>query len=74
MKGEPAFDALTHNLAYDKTALGANDYKEYTLENEIRSDIFFFGNPTMALIDVYQLCLDNAAVLKHEDGTYHFTA
>ena len=28
----------------------------------------------MALIDVYQLCLDNAAVLKHEDGTYHFTA
>lgn len=74
MEGKPAFDALTHNLAYDKTALGANDYKDYTLTNEISSDIFFFGNPTMALIDVYQLCLDNAAVLKHEDGTYHFTA
>ncbi len=74
MEGKPAFDALTHNLAYDKTALGANDYKDYTLTNEISSDIFFFGNPTMALIDVYQLCLDNADVLKHEDGTYHFTA
>ena len=74
MESKPAFDDLIHNLAYDKTALGTKEYKEYTLTNEISSDIFFFGNPTMALIDVYQLCLDNASVLKHEDGTYHFTA
>ena len=62
-----------HNLSYDKTAMGEKDYVEYTLTNEISSEFFFFGNPTMALIDVYTLCKDNADVLLHEDDTYHFT-
>lgn len=70
----PAFNELEHNLAYDKTALGSAEGLSYTLHNAIASDIFFFGNPTMSLIDVYTLCTDNASVLKHEEGTYHFTA
>ncbi len=67
---------MTHNLAYDQYATGfsASEGMTYTLTNASESNIFFFGNPTMALIDVYSLCLDNADVLKHEDGTYHFTA
>ena len=72
----PAFAELEHNLAYDKTALtdagGAGI--TYTLRNETESEFFFFGNPTMALVDVYQLCLDNADVLEHTGGTYKFTA
>lgn len=67
---------LTKNLAYDKTALtdagGAGI--TYTLRNATESEFFFFGNPTMALVDVYQLCLDNADVLEHTGGTYKFTA
>lgn len=72
----PAFNALVHNLAYDSTALltAGGEGITYTLTNEIASEIFFFGNPTMSLIDVYTLCKDNAAVLQHEDGTHHFTA
>ena len=62
------------NLAYDKTTLGASDGITYTLHNATESEIFFFGNPTMALIDVYQLCLDNAGVLLHDGTTHHFTA
>ena len=65
---------MTRNLAYDKTALGDADGISYTLHNETPSEIFFFGNPTMSLIDVYKLCVDNESVLKHEGGTYHFTA
>lgn len=72
----PAFAALEHNLAYDSTTLkkSGGEGIAYTLTNEIASEIFFFGNPTMSLIDVYTLCKDNAGVLQHEDGTYHFTA
>lgn len=72
----PAFAALEHNLAYDSTTLKkfGGEGIAYTLTNEIASEIFFFGNPTMSLIDVYTLCKDNAGVLQHEDGTYHFTA
>jgi len=70
----PAYTALYHNLAYDKHTLGESDGIEYTLSNETASTIFFFGNPTMSLIDVYVLCKDNAEVLQHEAGTYHFTA
>lgn len=67
---------MNHNLAYDQYAaeFDANDGKTYTLHNETASDIFFFGNPTMSLVDVYKLCVDNAGVLKHEGGTYQFTA
>lgn len=61
------------NLAYDKTTLDDKDGITYTLHNATDSKIFFFGNPTMALIDVYQLCLDNEGVLDHE-GTHKFTA
>lgn len=75
-KPRPAFNTLVHNLAYDSTALlkDGGEGITYTLKNEIASEIFFFGNPTMSLIDVYTLCKDNAAVLQHEDGTHHFTA
>lgn len=63
-----------HNLSYDKTTMDGKGYIEYTLTNEIESEFFFFGNPTMALIDVYKLCKHNEGVLKHEGDTYHFTA
>ena len=68
--------ATEHNLAYDKYdhdtigTLGIN----YTLKNATPADLFFFGNPTMALVDVYKLCEDNADVLKHGVNTYYFTA
>ena len=67
---------LNRNLAYDQYADGFSleNGLSYTLTNATSSDIFFFGNPTMSLVDVYKLCVDNADVLKHEGGTYHFTA
>jgi len=64
------------NLAYDKyghPSIGT-DGISYTLSNASPSDLFFFGNPTMALVDVYKLCSANEAVLKHPDGKYYFTA
>ncbi len=69
-------DKLNRNLAYDQYADGFSleNGLSYTLTNATPSDIFFFGNPTMSLVDVYKLCVDNADVLKHEGGTYHFTA
>ena len=70
----PAYASLEHNLAYDKFTLGEADGITYTIHNETPSEIFFFGNPTMSLVDVYTLCKDNASVLQHEEGTYHFTA
>lgn len=67
---------LTRNLAYDQYADGfsTEDGLTYTLTNASESEIFFFGNPTMSLVDVYRLCVANANVLKHEEGTYSFTA
>ena len=65
---------MNQNLAYDKYTLGVADGINYTLSNATASEIFFFGNPTMSLVDVYKLCVDNAGVLKHEEGNYHFTA
>ena len=68
---------LTHNLAYDKYATGFSSENglSYTLTNEVESNIFFFGNPTMSLIDVYQLCLDNADELQLDGaGKHQFTA
>ncbi|MBR6304570.1 MAG: hypothetical protein IKR37_02955, partial [Paludibacteraceae bacterium] len=56
------------NLAFDKETLGAADGITYTLQNASASEIFFFGNPTMALIDVYQLCKDNKDVLSYTEG------
>ena len=70
------YEHLSQNLAYDKSKLvgtGDDIGVDYTLTNLISSDLFFFGNPTMSLIDVYTLCEDNSGVLKHEEGTYHFT-
>ena len=65
-----------HNLAYDKYAATFNESTgiSYPLKNLTAAEIFFFGNPTMALVDVYKLCVDNADKLKHEVSTYHFTA
>ena len=67
---------LTRNLAYDQYAAGfsTEDGLTYTLTNASESEIFFFGNPTMSLVDVYRLCVANADVLKHDAGTYSFTA
>ena len=67
---------LTKNLAYDKTTLtnAGGDGITYTLHNATESQIFFFGNPTMALVDVYQLCVDNAGVLEHDGSEHNFTA
>lgn len=70
------YEHLSHNLAYDKSKLvgtGDDIGVDYTLTNLISSDLFFFGNPTMSLIDVYTLCVDNADKLKYEDGKYYFT-
>ena len=65
-----------HNLAYDKYAATFNESTgiSYPLKNLTAAEIFFFGNPTMALVDVYKLCVDNADKLKYEGSTYHFTA
>ena len=65
-----------HNLAYDKYAPSFNESTgiSYTLSNATESDLFFFGNPTMALVDVWELCMDNKDVLKYEGGKYFFTA
>ena len=65
----PAFAEIRHNLAFDKDALNGNTYVDYTLTNETPAKLFFFGNATMELIDVYQLCLDNADKLENEGGT-----
>ena len=68
----PSFNDLSKNLSYDKdevTVTAGVASKTYTLTNETAAQLFFFGNPTMALIDVYQLCLDNASKL---EGTTSF--
>jgi hypothetical protein len=72
----PAYAELEHNLAYDKFSLDGSDGIEYTLHNATASNIFFFGNPTMALIDVYKLCEDNAdkLVAGKVSDSYLFTA
>ena len=64
---------ITHNLAYDKTKKGNNAGITYTLTNTHDSKVFFFGNPTMSLIDVYKLCQDNSTKIE-TDGGYKFTA
>lgn len=67
---------MNRNLAYDKYAPSFSETEglTYTLTNATESEIFFFGNPTMSLIDVYRLCVANEGVLKHEAGSYNFTA
>lgn len=69
-------DAITANLAYDKATLGESDGVTYTLTNALESNVFFFGNPTMSLIDVYRLCEDNKDLLEYTEGatnSYSFT-
>ena len=75
---ETAFEDLEHNLAYDKTALKAatdagKEGIEYTITNQSAGDVFFFGNPTMSLIDVYYFCQDNSAVILSDGEGYKFT-
>ncbi|GEM_PF-6181436 len=67
------FNALSNNLAYNKTDLtqpaGSSQVGvSYEVTNAYASTSFFFGNPTMALIDVYQLYLDNASKLAASAG------
>ena len=61
MTGKHSLAALEHNLSFDKTLMGDNDYVAYPISNSVSSDLFFFGNPSLALIDVYTLCEDNCA-------------
>ncbi len=70
-----AFASISHNLAYDKTSLDGGEGITYRLTNEQASKVFFFGNPTMALVDVYKLCEDNIDNLEHTTGErqYKFT-
>lgn len=68
----PAFNELHHNLDFDKTDLDGKNYKDYRLTNQTPAKLFWFGNPTMELIDVYQLCLDNAGKLENEGGGTSF--
>ncbi len=71
-----AFSDLTGNLAYDKTALttAGGEGITYHLTNEQASKVFFFGNPTMSLVDVYKLCEDNVGNLEHAGANkYKFT-
>ena len=55
----PEFNEISKNLAYDKNKKGANDGITFSLTNSTAAKLFFFGNSSMALVDVYQLCLDN---------------
>ena len=71
-----AFNDISGNLEYDKATLGESDGVTYTLTNTLESNIFFFGNPTMSLIDVYRLCEDNKDALEYTEGAtnaYKFT-
>ena len=71
-----AFENISGNLEYDKATLGEADGVTYTLTNALESNVFFFGNPTMSLIDVYRLCEDNIDDLEHTGDakhTYTFT-
>lgn len=84
MEGKPAFGDLSNNLAFNKTDLAEARTAAgsetagitYTLTNETPSKVFFFGNPTMALIDVYKLCQDNDSKLEKggSPSSYRFTA
>ena len=70
------FNAVSGNLEYDKATLQAagGEGITYSLTNDQASKVFFFGNPTMALIDVYKLCEDNISKLEHTgDNKYKFT-
>ena len=64
------FADIRQNLAFDKAALNGNTYVDYTLTNETPAQMFFFGNATMELIDVYQLCLDNKKKLDGDGSSF----
>lgn len=69
-----AFEDISGNLEYDKATLGDADGVVYPLTNALESKVFFFGNPTMSLIDVYRLCEDNIDQLEHTgDATHSYT-
>lgn len=71
-----AFEDISGNLEYDKATLGDADGVVYPLTNALESKVFFFGNPTMSLIDVYRLCEDNITQLEYSgdaNHTYSFT-
>lgn len=76
MEGKPSFAALNKNLAYDKYKLDGEEGITYHLTNATASKVFFFGNPTMSLIDVWELCNDNKDSIENAEvaGSYYFTA
>ncbi|MBR1381898.1 MAG: hypothetical protein IJ554_05435, partial [Paludibacteraceae bacterium] len=76
MPDKPEFTALNKNLAYDKYKLDGGEGITYSLQNATASKVFFFGNPTMSLIDVWELCDDNKDSIENAEvaGSYYFTA
>ena len=76
MDGKPSFAELNNNLAYDKYKLDGGEGITYHLTNATASKVFFFGNPTMSLIDVWELCNDNKDSIENAEvaGSYYFTA
>ena len=72
----PAFSAINKNLYYDKDNLGDKEGITKSLTNETASKVFFFGNSTMALVDIWQLCNDNKDVIEAggTPNSYRFTA
>lgn len=71
-----AFSAINKNLYYDKDNLGDKEGITKTLKNETPSKVFFFGNSTMAPVDIWQLCNDNKDVIEAggTPNSYRFTA
>ena len=72
----PDFNSITKNLYYDKDELGDKEGITKTLTNETASKVFFFGNSTMAPVDIWELCNDNKDVLETggTENSYRFTA
>ena len=72
----PAFSDINKNLYYDKDNLGDKEGITKTLTNETASKVFFFGNSTMALVDIWELCNDNKDVIEAggTPNSYRFTA
>jgi hypothetical protein len=57
---ELAGAGLAGKLTYSPTG----DYAEITLKNEVESESFVFGNPTMGYIDIWGFIADNDALVE----------
>lgn len=55
----------SHKLAYTPTKVGEDWSMDIELTNEVESEYFVFGNPTMAYINMHDFLHDNEGVLNH---------